>query len=145
MRTIRPTWYLVFTMVPRDGVIEYCGSFFCRWHPPPLPRSPFILRRLCIHQAWNIYIYITYIYIIYKYIIPGIYIYKAPLRVVVDLNSRGCLKLKRGEYLQSGVPVFISLCEVRWCCTAAAAAAPMLLLLVLYCAGAFGCQRKCWL
>ena len=39
---------------------------------------------------------------------------------MVDLKSRGCRKLKRGN---TDVPVCMSLREVHCCCTAAAAAA----------------------
>ena len=74
-----------------------------------------------------------------------VHIYKFPPRDVVDLNFRGCRKLKTGN---TGVPMYISLarfagvvplllllllyrCCCR-CCTAAAAAVVPLLLLLLY-------------
>ena len=42
--------------------------------------------------------------------------YKVSLGSAVELNSRECPKLIRGN---AAVPVYMSLCEGRWCCTAA--------------------------
>ena len=60
-------------------------------------------------------------------------LYSVPLGDVVDLECRGCRKLKRGN---TAVPMHVSLCEVRCCCTAAVG-------LSVYCAGAFEIQKKC--
>ena len=62
-----------------------------------------------------------------------IYTYNTPLRDVVELESRGCRKLKRGN---TAVPMYLSLCEVRCCCTAAVGVS-------VYCAGAFEIQKIC--
>ena len=68
-------------------------------------------------------------------------VYMVPLRDVIDLKSRGCRKLKRGN---TDVPMYICLYEVRWCCIAAAAAV-LLYRCCKYCAGVFEIQRKCGL
>ena len=62
-------------------------------------------------------------------------LFEVSLGDVVDLKSRGCRKLKRGN---TGVPMCMGHREVRFCCTAAAAVVPL-----LYCADAFEILRKC--
>ena len=66
-----------------------------------------------------------------------IFLYKVPPRDVVDLRSRYCRKLKKGN-TDVSISYVHERCDVHWCCTAAAAAVVPL----LYCADAFAIQRK---
>ena len=70
------------------------------------------------------------------------YVWKVPLRDVVDLKSRGCRKLRRGN---TGVPSYIPDMTFMWACVGLSACCTVAVGMSVCCTGAFENQRKCGL